>query len=86
MTEQREKFRAGDVVSVGGDRYTLAVDEHDGLVWPAGWPCSPFEVEVCTLIRKADDETRERMLRQAAGSDGTRAVLARRQLGDVPWP
>jgi hypothetical protein len=66
-----------------GEDWTLACDEHDGLVVPAGYPPCAAEASDCELVRAATDGERLAMLRGAAMVPGTRGALARRQLEAV---
>ncbi len=77
-------YRAGDVVYHAGteENWTLAVDEFDGRVMPAGWPCTLASANECTLICAATDEQRILILKQAAEITGSdmRGSKARQQL------
>lgn len=78
-------FRAADHVRhrPTGEDWTLACDERDGMVMPAGYPPCAADAADCELVRAATDEERVAMLRGAAMIRGTRGALAREQLGVV---
>jgi hypothetical protein len=61
-------YRAGDTVkhTPSGEEWTLACDEEDGRVVPAGWPESTGAAYDCTLIRAATNIERLEMLRRVA--------------------
>lgn len=56
----RPSFRAGDVVKHGptGETWTLANDEENGRVSPAGWPCCLAEAKDCELVKASGDAER----------------------------
>ena len=57
-------FHAGDIVlhSKTGERWSLALDEHDGHVSPCGWPECMAKAADCTLLTAATDEQRRQMM------------------------
>jgi hypothetical protein len=82
------RFRAGDVVRHEKSRevWTLACDQQDSDVMPAGWPECWAKAADCVLVSYATDEARAEMLRHVARSRGDhgeasyRTNLARVQL------
>jgi len=55
------KFKAGDTVKhhPTGETWLLIRDEHEGQVFPGGWPPSIAKAEDCTLIRSCPHPERD---------------------------
>lgn len=75
----------GDAVKHGpsGETWTVAYVRNGRLAW-VGWPEGEADLKDCTLVQKATDEQRMKLLKQMAdmsnGADA-RARYARERLG-----
>lgn len=79
------RFRAGDTVlhEPSGETWTLAVDEVDGELMPAGHPASRAKASDCQLINRATPGDHLRMLKDAAKRSGPWRHRARVQLKEM---
>lgn len=72
----------GDFVRHGptGEEWVVAYVQGDRLAW-CGWPEGEARLADCTLLQKASDEYRAKILNELAESTGARARYARHRLG-----
>ena len=54
--EQRRAFKSGDIVfhRPTGEKWLLIRDEHNGYVYPGGWPSTEAKASDCELVLTAE--------------------------------
>ena len=66
-----------------GEEWLVAYVRGDRLAW-CGWPPGEAALADCTLVKKATDEQRAKLIQELAScGDDPRAYWARAELGDI---